>query len=136
VVPSELAVALLDVPRPLLECVVMVPPGPVVEPDTLPSPAVTELDRPPLSPGARLRSTTLHGLPSLVVTAVPALLPEEAAALDDEELDCAAMAVAPTQTAAQMETAHLRVCMLLLLADARGGAIPHGDRSTMATTPC
>ena len=48
VLPSAVDDDMLVEPLPPLECVVIDVPAPVVEPDTLPPPAVTELVRPPL----------------------------------------------------------------------------------------
>jgi len=104
--PSELEVDMLVDPVPGPACVDTVGPAPVVEPDTLPLPALTELVMPPaedvdvfggFSPGFKWTVLQLPLGPDDDV-----VLPSEDAALDELELSaCAAQAtVAASATAA------------------------------------
>jgi len=107
--PSELEVDMLAEPDPGPACVETEGPAPVVEPDTLPLPAVTELVMPPevdefggCSPGFRWTVLQLPFGPEDVV-----ILPSEDAALDELELSaCAPQAkVAANATAAAQKLA-------------------------------
>jgi hypothetical protein len=106
--PSELEVDMLVEPLPGPACVVTDGPAPVVEPDTLPPPAVTELLRPPvedeeevfggLSPGFKCTVLQL----ALFGPEVDVVLPSDDAELDELLLSaCAAVATARASAAAQ-----------------------------------
>jgi len=112
--PSELEVDILFEPVPGPACVDTEGPAPIVEPDTLPLPAVTELFMPPaddadlfggVSPGFRCTVLQLPFGPD-----ADDILPSEDAALD--ELVLSACAAKATVATAAMAAAQQIACFI------------------------
>jgi len=122
--PSELEVDMLVEPLPGPACVDTDGPAPVVEPDKLPPPAVTELRRPPaedeevlggLSPGFRCTVLQL----ALFGPEVDVIVPSDDAELDELLLSaCAAAATARTRAAAQKTVGFIARILVRIIGDA------------------